>query len=132
MAFLTKEAILTADDLETKEVEVKEWGGSVLVKTMTGKERDDWENSVNGNGSKTKKENFANFRARFVAHCVVDEAGNRLFGSPSDVEALGRKSVKALTRVFNAAQELNAMTDEDVEELVEDFDDGPEESSLSD
>jgi hypothetical protein len=132
MAFLTKEAIFSADDIKTEEVNVPEWGGEVLVKTLTGRERDAFENSVAGIKNGQRKENYANFRARFVAHCVVDENGNRLFARDEDVEKLGRKSVKALQRVFNKAQELNAMTDEDVEDLVEDFEVSPDENSSSD
>lgn len=132
MALLSKADIVSAEDLKTEEVKVPEWGGEVLVKTLSGTERDAFENSVAGIKNGKRRENYANFRARFVSHCMVDEAGNRLFVNDEDVKALGRKSVKALQRVFDKAQELNAMTDEDVEELTEDFDENPDENSTSD
>lgn len=132
MAILSKAQIFEADDKKTIEVSVPEWGGEVLIKTLSGKERDDFEAStVKGKGA-NQQANFENFRARFVAQCVVDENGVRLFASSHDVRFLGTKSVKALQRVFNAAQELNGMSQEDVDELTEGFEKEDEEDSTSD
>lgn len=112
MSLLSKDAILSADDRKTRDVEVPEWGGTVRVATMTASERDRWEAETYG-GSKP---NTLDFRARFVALCLVDEKGARMF-SDKEVAALGGKSAAALQRVFAAAQELNALTDSAVEEL---------------
>jgi hypothetical protein len=132
MALLSKDQILSADDRKTEEVEVPEWGGSVLIRTLTGRERDAFEaTTVRTKGGK-QEANYENFRARFVAECVVDENGKKLFGSRSEVLMLGNKSVAALQRVFNAAQELNGMSEDDVEELTEGFEQAPEEDSISD
>ncbi len=46
-----------------------------------------------------------------------DENGNRIF-EPADVEWLTHKSVRPLTRIYNAAKELNDISDEDEEELL--------------
>ena len=43
---LTKDQILKSDDLPSEEVSVPEWGGSVMVRSMTGYERDQFEQSV--------------------------------------------------------------------------------------
>jgi hypothetical protein len=132
MALLSKDQIISADDRKTKEVPVPEWGGSVLIRSLTGRERDAFEAStVKTKGNKSEA-NYENFRARFVAECVVDEHGKKLFSNRSDVLMLGNKSVAALQRVFNAAQELNGMSEEDVEELTEGFEEAPEEDSISD
>lgn len=127
MALLGREAILAADDIVTDEVEVPEWGGSVLVRAMTGAERDRLEASAVGNG---KKLNLANFRARMCAASIVDEAGNRLFGE-ADLVTLGQKSSAALNRVFEVAQRLSGMSDEDVEELTGNSEPGLNGSSTS-
>lgn len=133
MALLSKDQILNADDRETKEVEVPEWGGSVLVRTLSGQERDKFETSmVSVNKRGEQSQNFSNLRARLVALCVVDETGNRLFASPGDVILLGNKSVVALQRVFNVCQDLNGLSDGDVDELTESFDETPSESFSSD
>lgn len=110
-SLLTKEDILNANDLETQEVHVPEWGGSVLVSSISGHAKDKLELSFS---SKTTIENV---RARIVAMCLVDDAGNLLFND-SDITKLGKKSAKALDRVFNVAQKLNAIGDKEVEELA--------------
>lgn len=130
MALLTRDEILSADDRKTEEVEVPEWGGSVLVRTLSGKERDAYESGTITVKSGKQVENFENLRARLVALCLVDEKGVRLF-SAKDVTSLGNKSAAALQRVYNKCQELNAVTDKDVEELTENFDESPDESSTS-
>lgn len=128
MTLLSREAILAYDDSQSEDVEVPEWGGAVRVVGLTGVERDRFEASVVGNG---KKMQLSNLRARLVAMCVVDESGERLFGT-ADVGALGNKSAAALERVFSAAQRLSGLSEDDVAELTEDLDDAPNGSSTSD
>lgn len=114
MALLTREQILDADDKKTEVVSVPEWGGEVMVSTMSGAERDRIEAGIIGkNGGK----NLVNVRAKFVAPCLVDESGKLLF-TEKDLQKLGNKSVAALDRVFAVAQRLNRITDEDVEDLA--------------
>ena len=43
---LTKDQILEANDLQSESVTVPEWGGDVLVRTMTGADRDAFEASM--------------------------------------------------------------------------------------
>lgn len=112
---LTKETILTADDLPRVKVVVPEWGGlEVYVRTMTGAERDRWE--IETVPARQKAKDHTNIRAMIAALTLCDEHGNLLF-TQDDVEALGRKSAAALDRVVEAASKLNRFTDKDVEEL---------------
>jgi len=127
---LTREQILGANDMKTEPVEVPEWGGSVIVRGMTGVERDRLEqDSVKGKGNDAKI-NLINMRARMVAASVVDESGKHLFGS-SDIEMLGNKSAAALTRVFTVAQRLSGFTQEDIAELTDSFTDDQTGASIS-
>ena len=111
---LSRDDILNANDLKTETVQVPEWGGEVNVRTMTGAERDAFESKIVG---KNGGVNMQNIRARLVSLTMVDENGDRIF-SDDDVKELGRKSAAALDRVFTAAQGLNKISDEDVEELA--------------
>lgn len=131
MAFLTKDQILDAEDRKTEDVEVPEWGGTVRVISLSSRERDAFEQSCVKFKGKKREENLDNIRARLSALTMVDENNERLF-TDAEAEALGRKSAAALDRVFMAAQRLNGMTDEDVEELAEGFDETPDEPSSSD
>jgi hypothetical protein len=129
--YLTKQQILDAQDLETKEVEVPEWGGTVLVKTMTGVERDAFESSVVKGKGKNTTVNMANIRAKLVAASIVDQDGQRLFDD-QDVQALGKKSAAALDRVFAVAQKLSKISQDDVEELAKNLPDDLSDNSGSD
>ena len=114
---LTKEQILGAQDIQTEIVEVPEWGGAVIVRGMSGKERDSFEASMIKGKGKSANVNLENLRAKLVSKCVVDEAGKRLF-SDDDIPALASKSAAALNRVYEVAQRLSGVTDEDVDELT--------------
>ena len=132
MALLSKEDILGINDRKFVEVAVPEWGGSVLVRSLTGRERDEFEASTVETKGNKASQNFVNFRARLVSLCIVDENKQRMFKTRSEIDALGNKSVAALQRVFNKCQELNGLSDEDVDELTESFDEAPDEASTSD
>lgn len=113
---LDKEAILASDDLPKETVAVPEWGGDVIVRSMTGSERDSFEQAVYGG----KTANLKNVRARLCALTMVDDNGERLFPSAesADLDALGKKSAKALDRVFAAAKDLNGLSEKDVDDLA--------------
>lgn len=116
MPLLTRDDILQAPDIQKETVEVPEWGGSVLVRGMTGLERDNFEQELVTRKGKHTSFNWSNVRAKTVALCVIDENGRRMF-SDSDVEALGQKSAAGLERVFDVARRLSGLSDSDVEEL---------------
>lgn len=118
MPVLTRDQILAATDLKRELVSVPEWGGEVLVKALTGRERDAFEASIVGERKgKSVRMNMDNVRARFVAACVVDDRGQPLF-YPSDVDLLGEKSAAALQRVYDVGARLSGLSDEDLEELA--------------
>lgn len=132
MGLLSRDGILDAKDMKTEDIAVPEWGGDVRIRMLTGQERDAFEASMVQMGKDgSQKRNIENLRARLVAMCIVNEAGELMF-SPPDIPLLGRKSAAALQRVFNACQKLNEVSDSDVEELAEGFGSVPSESSTSD
>jgi hypothetical protein len=118
MKVLGRKDILDASDLHRESVDVPEWGGAVLVRGLTGKERDALEESTVQRRGRDVVRNFENLRARLVSMALVDENGARLF-SEEDVEALGGKSARALDRVYAVAQRLAGLSPEDVKELTE-------------
>jgi hypothetical protein len=113
MAQLTRAAILAADDLKREEVPVPEWGGSVFIGSMTGAQRDAWEQSLVPGGK--GRVDVTNVRAKLVAACAVDATGARLFEA-GDAEALGQKSAAALERCAQVAQRLNGLTEKALED----------------
>lgn len=117
---LSKADIFNRADSCFEDVPVPEWGGIVRIKGLTGEERDAFEASTVQTRGKNVKQNLRNLRARLVAASAVDEDGVRLF-EPYDIEELGKKSAAALDRLFTVAQKLSKLSEEDVDELVEDF-----------
>jgi hypothetical protein len=130
VGYLTRDAILAAADMEAVELHVPQWGGTVRVRALTGEERDAFEEGQLQGKGKNRTVRLANIRARLVSLCVVDEQGQRLF-SDRDVAALGKKSAAALSAVFDVAARLAGLTDEDVEEMAENFSSVPGDDSSS-
>jgi ribosomal protein S21 len=118
VVFLTKEQILAAADLPEEVVDVPEWGGKVLIRGMTGAERDAFEESVMVTRGNNRELNLRNFRAKLVARSIVDPVTKERMFSDNEIAELGKKSARALQRVFEAALRLNGMTAESVEELT--------------
>lgn len=135
MGFLGKDQILAADDTEYSEVPVPEWANGdkeakVRIRSMSGSERDRYEESCAKFKNGQPVPNMVNARARLVAWTIVDEEGKREF-SDSDILKLGGKSSKALDRVFEASAKLSGITQSDIEELTEDFEEGQSEQPTS-
>lgn len=114
MSLLSKQDILKNADSKTIDMDVPEWGGSVRITTMSGFARDRFESSVIG---KNGGVNHVNIRAKLVAACLVDDKGELMF-KEKDIDALGRKSCKALDRIFEEAQKLNGIGDTEIEDLA--------------
>jgi len=117
MAILSRDDILKADDLQKELVPVPEWGGDVWVYGMTGGERDAFEAEVLIQRKGGARIDTRNIRAKMAARCIRNEDGERMFGD-GDIKVLAKKSAKALDRIFDAAQRLSGISDEDVEELA--------------
>lgn len=110
---LTKDQILGTPDITTEVVKVPEWGGEVIVRVMPGEVRDAWESS---RAQMPKDARMLNWRASLISRCVVNEAGEQIFDG-EDVDALGKKSGRALNRVAEVCARINGLGDKDVEDL---------------
>ena len=118
---LTRDAILSADDLQTESVDCPEWQGTVPIRELNGSERDSFEE---GSLDKRRNLSMANIRARLVAMSAIGEDGERLF-TKADAEALGKKSAAALNRCFEVSCSLSGITSDDVDELEKNSEGNP-------
>ena len=121
---LTADDILGADDLPRELVECPEWGGHVFIRTFMGVERDAWEQSlmsrpekINGKTPRGVETDMDNARANLVSRVACDDAGVPMF-TAQQIEALGKKSAKALGRCFDVASRLNGLSTDDMDEIV--------------
>lgn len=121
---LSREDILGADDIEWEDVSVPEWGGTVRVRGLNGKERYEYFGRImDSQGETLDLEKIRqdptqldpNFVGGFVREgiqvfvvscCTIGEDGSRLF-SPEDIERLGEKNSEALERVYEVASRLS-------------------------
>lgn len=115
---LTRDAILTAQDIKNEWVDVPEWGGGLFVFGMTAQERDEVEASMMVGKGEDRTLNMKDLRARMVMLCAKDEEGTRIFTDEKDVDLISKKAASAVDRVFTVAQRLSGMTKTDVEELT--------------
>lgn len=111
---LTKAQILAKKDLVVSEIEVPEWEGTVRVSTMMGYARDRFEALITKANGSTDNDNI---RAKLVAACIVDDKGELMFNE-NDIETLGKKSCKALDRIFAEAKRINGLGATEVDDLA--------------
>ncbi len=113
---LSRDGILSADDLPRVRVAVPEWGGHVHVRGMTGEEREAFE-AENTRLRKGRGEDdlswYQGYRARLLVRSLCDESGALLFG-PEDAVRLSGKSDAALERCYRACKPLSLPGEEDV------------------
>jgi len=109
---MSKSRIVSAADTKLDTVNVPEWGGEVCLKTLTGSERDSFEESYSG-------EKMKNFRCRFLVLTLCDENGERLFAD-DEADVVGKKSALVINRLFEKAWQLNAFSDAAVDSLGKD------------
>lgn len=105
---LTRDQILDCDDNPGEEVDVPEWGGSVLVRGMTGTERDRFELGMVVH--KDNIEALAGLRGKVVSWCTLGEDHKQLF-TAADIDRLGRKSGRAMDRVYSVALRLSGVNE---------------------
>jgi hypothetical protein len=139
MPVFTRESLRKAPVRTYAEISVPEWAPEhdpepeswrIRLRSLTGRERDRFEASTAPKGQR-QKQNLDNFRARLVVLCIVGEDNEPIFNN-GDVKMVGEMNSAGLSRVFNKCNEMNGLTEEDVEELTEGFGSDPAESSTSD
>lgn len=106
---LNKQQIKDVDDLPSQIVSLPEWGGDVKIKTMSAKQRIEFE-KCNSN-SKTELETMINL----IMFSCVNEDGSLLF-SKEDYGFLSEKSAKSLMRLFQEAVSLSTLSNEGLED----------------
>lgn len=123
---LKRESILKQRALPTEKVMCPEWADAdtppedayVIVRTLTGHERDAWEKSLTvGKGHKAKV-SLDDIRAKLAVATCVDDEGRPIFTGESDIAELSQRTCLPLSRVFDAASKLNGLSKEDVDELM--------------
>src|ERR1044071_3879213 len=99
---LTAAEILASDDLETADMEIPEWKGTVRFRVMTADEAIKFQDTLN---TPSKK----NAWVKILASCAVDANGERLF-TDKEMDALKQKSTAVFLRMQRFLLKLNGFT----------------------
>jgi hypothetical protein len=132
---LSRDGILGAVDIQVEKVDVPEWGGDVLIRGLTGEERDAYESSLRQirNAGTPQQELVIvqlNARANLLVKCLVDENGDRVF-TDRDAPALGAKNGRVIDRLYDVATRLSGLSDEAAEEIEGNSEAVPSDGSTS-
>jgi hypothetical protein len=136
-------ALLKKDDLwqittsmPAEEVEILDSqgkvAGSIRMRGLTGEELTAYQDSVTVTlSSGQRRGNTRKAIAKLIARCAINEDGSPYFDA-SDISKLDQAPARMLMPLFESAQRLCGLTDEDIREMAEDFDEIRSELSNSD
>lgn len=116
MAILTKTQILSVVDSELRKIEVPEWGGEVMIRAMSLKEKDVLDRLFD-------KPNLTD--SDFMSHVMVvgvcDEAGQPIF-TEDDIPGLLARNLFVVRRIVSDWRKLNGLlkdTEDDAKAMEE-------------
>ena len=117
---LTRDQMLEAArnaKIERDTLTIPELGGAVIVRGMSGTERDEFEDGLRiRKGRKAGQSDLKNFRAKFAVRVIVDEQGGRVL-KDEDATIFGQMPAGVLDRIISRCMELSGMADEEVADL---------------
>lgn len=131
---LSREDILSVNDIEVQELPVPEWGGMIYVKTLTGEERDKIEAAVieiNPRSGQPSAARMDKLRSLVAFYGICDETGKRLFTEGKDIALLAKKSASALDRVVAKIESLSKMSPADINQLIGELKNDQPDASLT-
>ena len=111
-----RDDILALDDMETREVVVKQWGGKkVLVKSLTAAQRYGLiERCMDKRGTKIDGKKL--YIHTFIECACDPETGKQIF-TADDFDKIAAKNSGAIEVVVQAANELNGIGEAEIVEL---------------
>ena len=105
---LTREEILNVKDIKQEEVEVSEWGGSVLVQSLSGERRGEViDTCMNDKGKMVTTKLYP---LLLIEGCVEPKF------TREDFAAINNKNSGALEKVAQAIMKLSGISKDDLEE----------------
>jgi hypothetical protein len=133
---LSRNQLLEKEELTIEKVTFED-GNFICVRQMTGHERDLFEQSLikkirDAKGNITYEQATDDFRAKLAVVTVCNEKGESIL-LPGDFPLLSKNmSAKRLEKIINTAQKLNAITEEDKENILKNSEVGQADNSGSD
>jgi len=113
--YLSREHILETGDIEVVELEIPEWGGSVLVRELTTAEVEHFSLRTSTSRGDLDISRMSGLRAEVVSWALVDESGQQIMHK-KDAEALQKKSHRVIDRIFNKVIDLSGLNPDEEDE----------------
>jgi len=117
-----RDIILQSKDLPVFPEVVPEWGNvTIYIRSMTAKERDDWQASYflakKEDGDKTVS--MQNLSASLLVKMLcADPEGKELIFGAEDIDALGDKSASVINRLQERLRSVSGTTEKDQEAII--------------
>lgn len=113
-------AAATPDDLfslapAADELYIPELDRKVLIRYLSGQERDAYEASIVVGKGQNMTVNMRGARAKLAALCLANPDGSRMF-EDGDVKRLAGLPAIVLEQIFDRARKINGLTGEDTDE----------------
>jgi hypothetical protein len=112
--FLTRQEILSANDLVYKDIPIKEWGGTVRIKSLTARDLSVYQAQKSNDTDKAL--------AQMVILSVVGPDNQPLF-TADDIDQLVEKNSDVIIRIANEINQLNKLRS--IEENAENLEQTP-------
>lgn len=129
---VTPEFIKDVKDVKLEWVNIPQWGkgAGVFIRMMTAKLKDGYEHFVQTKLDKKNKQGLQGMRAQLCVRTMCDEDGKLLYDDrKAGVEQLQDKSGDAIDTIFKAAQKMNKLRKQDVDEELKNLETTQEDSS---
>ncbi|WP_228181993.1 hypothetical protein [Streptomyces anulatus] len=133
MALLTPDQIGEADDRRWEDVPVPEWGGTVRIASMSGTDRNAYQQQmlVLGDNGRPKGVDLTDQYARLLSKCLVDADFRRLYVTEKQVKGLGAKNGAVLERLAVIAKRVSGLGEDSAEAAAGKSATTPSDSSTS-
>lgn len=122
---LTREQFLSRKPRTIERVELPELKDHVFVRSLSGTERDAWENANlvrnRGTGKRRNEVSFdirvENSKSHLICISMCDESGNRLL-QDDDIVAIGEQPSIILNRIADVCMRISGISQQDLEDTV--------------
>jgi hypothetical protein len=111
-----RDSIRNAKDIKEEVIDVPEWGCKVLLISLSGTARDEFERKMDDPTDEDETLHLRNITAKLLCATMYDPETRKLvydYNKPQDVAELGQRNSDVLRRLFRKAKELSGMLDED-------------------
>lgn len=130
MGLLTRDQILAADDIKTERIAVPEWGGDVLLRGLTAKERGRAVKACTRMVGNKPDTDFGALQVQMISMSAIDEAGTRLF-TDNDVQVLSGKHSGVIEKIFTVVAKLSGVAEDEIAEMRKNSESSPSDDSNS-